>query len=561
MYEILITLPNSAKLVGLSGTPISGNVNELAVLFNLLLRKDIFDYNTFDVDYTYHIPFVEFDYRALTHATMVEYNAARTAYLTALNINTIRNEQTICDIISPVVSFFDNIKHLMPKSELQAGLTLEGYNNDGGLLYGIDLLDVPAIQVANIALLTGNRFMTDMNSLSSAYTMNPMPPTEAEKIAVFREYKVRATLPRFRFKHAHLDILNRAIDNALADPLAGPANMLFASKSHKLMFFTYHLALYNLIVSSEPIYASIPEQKMILKHLKETNIKFFKVILNILKHPDKRHIVYIEHQRAILPFFKYMQLFCYSEYVDDSIDPTVAVLSPVLTAELAQLQFPTIWLQHPAPVADAEIDTTVDNYNAHIGVGGKKFAFVTGEGNDMEKDILDSYMLNYKTEGKRVMDREDLLQKYKDQGIDVANRRNDLNVVVLNSAGTEGTNFPKTDYIHILELYGNCSKLYQTIARIVRTCAHNLLPKPPGAPVVPGAPIAPCADGTLGNDHCGIVYPILYLTNTDDDRDRYGRLMITQDRFIPYLNMIKKCSIECTATAGGNCLVNNPIYT
>jgi hypothetical protein len=41
-------------------------------------------------------------------------------------------------------------------------------------------------------------------------------------------------------------------------------------------------------------------------------------------------------------------------------------------------------------------------------------------------------------------------------------------------------------------------------------------------------------------------YPILYLTNTDDDKDRYERLMVAQDMFIPYLNLLKRCSIECS---------------
>ena len=558
MYTILMTLPNSAKLVGLSGTPISGNVNELAVLFNLLLRMDTFSYETFSIDYPIHEGFVDFHYQAIaaTNAlTAGAYNRQRTDYLRDLNTKTIRNEVAIRDIISPVISFFDNIKHLMPQATLAPGLLLQGYNNDGTFLYGIDLLNVNPIQQANIDALTGNSFLTRMKSISSAYTMSLMPATDAQKRAIYTIYQRRKNLAIFGYKASHIPLLQKAIDTAIRFPAHGAANMAIETELEKIRFFTYHIALYNLIISSAPIYASIADQKVILRHLKITNIKFFKVIMNILRNPDKRHLVYIEHQRAILPFLKYMQLFCYTEYTG-AVNPNVPVASPAQTPDL---EFPMQFLQQQ-PVADAEIDPVVHAYNAHIGGGGKKIAFVTGEGHG-EKDIFKSYLMYRGNEGKRVMDRETLLREYKNQGIDVPSRQNDLNVVVLNSAGTEGTNFPKTDYIHILELYGNCSRLYQTIARIVRTCAHNAMPKPPGAPVAPGVPIAPCADGNAGNDHCGVVYPILYLINTDDEKRKYGNMLIEQDKFIPYLNMIKRCSIECSANPAGNCLIKALPYT
>ena len=159
----------------------------------------------------------------------------------------------------------------------------------------------------------------------------------------------------------------------------------------------------------------------------------------------------------------------------------------------------------------------------------KMYMFLTGKGEGEGEDTNNANIKWVNKEGQFRGDdakKEDMINIFNKAPLDSR-----LNVIILNSAAAEGITLKKVNYVHLLQIPANMSRLYQIVGRAVRNCTHS----------------------SLDNIENQFVTPILYVAThpsipDDQNRDilRYEKIVQYNDRNLPYLKLLKQAAIDCT---------------
>lgn len=317
--------------------------------------------------------------------------------------------------------------------------------------------------------------------------------------------------------------------------------------------------------------------------LQQYSSKFYEIIKTILENPNELHIVYIEFLQIIIPFVRALESNNFTEYdeLKDiifsggngdgevtennkrkrnlSIDATnqnikrqkntskklkkMSNTKKVLKKYISKTKsekinhsnkeikvrrttrkgIPTFKVKEQ----EEEERKNIIEYNSKF-----KYMFLTGSGDEPDSELktFTKYLLN-KNEGKT---------ENKDKLINIFNSEKNkkgqrINVVILNSAASEGITLKNVRYVHMLHPPSNMSRLFQIFGRAIRTCSHSKLEE-------------------NERDVCAILYLSSYSQQYKQkqltielltrDEEKYEEIVNENDKNIPYLNLLKPNAID-----------------
>lgn len=473
------------KIICLSGTPIINTPLELAVLFNMLKGTAIFNLDTFDADYSTEKTPYRYSYTT-------ESNQVRAQHMRAILNNTkVANAETFISLIAGLVSYFGNISRLLPRVRLLEH-TKCGFNNEGHPLFSIKECVMSDDQYHKIDRL---RTLTSRERTEVAESRTQAQNTAVKEDKSVNQYLIGMKNISYDFATTIDDGNKYTLPTATQDGLFPDAQKIQARRTAIDEFYNTHLVTYKTMV--EPAENNLIQSN---EDMRKHSIKIYDICDHIERNKDKKHIIYCESKRVNVILARALRKYMgYRELVGTSKAP--------------MLPDTFYYLFLTGKGGDDVTDTTpsaVEN-SAIDGITGIKkstnIAFTEGQfrGNDVQKEVM----------------------------IDLFNANpldSKFNVIILNSAAAEGITLKKVNFVHLLQVPSNMSRLYQIIGRSIRNCTHSML------------------------DHEDqYVTPILYLAThpsipARENRDivKYESIVQDNDQNIPYLQLLKQAAIDCT---------------
>jgi hypothetical protein len=256
--------------------------------------------------------------------------------------------------------------------------------------------------------------------------------------------------------------------------------------------------------------------------------KMYTIIQTISSNLDKLHIVYNEKLEFTIPFLRALQA---NGFIQNNYTPNTESKMKPLTAQKST-ETKTKSKKKP----EAEAASEQEPYEE----GQKRYILYTGCSSD-RPDVnarIDGYFnrhLFIKDKEGNCMDPEtrtsqlNVFKKY--------DNRNGkyTQVIIINSAAAEGVSMKNIRYVHLLGLPPNMSKLYQIIGRGRRNCSHKDLQ---------------VEDRTIT--------PILYLM--PDENKKYNEMVESNNKSIPFYNMLIESSIDCSLSRARTENIDNVGY-
>jgi hypothetical protein len=558
LFGELMHRPHTTQVLLLSATPIVKNPFEIAIAVNILARHMLLPINesVFEHNYGSVTPLPPYNY------TMT--NVARELNI-AINIVTrIKNEDYFKQLCSGSISYFGNIRTMMPTLTLLPGHKYI-YNNDG--IPFISIIEC-ALTVAECIWMKYLQFVCD-----TAHGGAGHPQFATLKLA-FVDCAFRLNFPRqnmaraatrhlaadafltstgrhpqvanitTRFTHSFQSFLDESLEaNVIAGiliPVVKPSPHASASASASAPPAPPALPAPPASASAPPAppasasappappappasasaSASAPAPLSALElavpavELGELllNSKIARLIVEIRSNMTQRHVIYIN-----------------SRYV-----------SVIIGRVLNMLGF--------MEINDINRSSFSDELKAHEGI--KKlfasnqtpyFAFLRGESED---DIDPVTMFKYTQDEGNAKNKAEMIKLFKDPTHD-----NRFKILIINNCVAEGITLPRVDKIHIFSLPYDLAKLQQIVARVHRNCVH-----PPGGRVTPLLYLSVGGERTVVNkDWYTNFYPDYpewqaYARSVPLESDVEITKLVdninTNDKLLQYYRVLKECSIE-----------------
>lgn len=496
----------------LSGTPIVDTPAELAILFNML-RGDgtLFDVKNFHRTYTMENmprPYV-YSYSNTQREEQLHH---------ILHTARIKREEDFKRRIYGTISYFGNIKSLLPSIILTPDVLRRsfpevlpenikyGYNNDGQPLFFIKECAMTSTQYIRMRVL---QILIDLLNTERNVDGNTEKKVKNEYLytfkSIFYEFGMiidiniggtdfAAYLYQLIAENINLtaeEILNshenkyKTIRDALPQikrqfTLTQPTEFIKTNIEREedvREFFTNNFKDFLRLVSG--IEADVFARDDDLTLLRDYSCKIYEICRHIQQNSDKKHIIYCESRRVNVVLARALRAYCnMTEYMGDNTSSSASARN--------------------------------------------MYMFLTGSGKDDPNSIY------FNNEGKlRVgsVEKEQMIKYFNEPN-------NDVKVVILNSAAAEGITLKGVNFVHILEIPPNMSRLYQIIGRAIRNCTH-----------------IDYTDKT--------VVPILYIAThpagvsesfPNRNIENYVDIVNRNDAFLPYLKLLKQTSLDCLLT-------------
>ena len=272
------------KIMCLSGTPIVNNVNELAVLFNILTKSRRFNVLDFSNNYSLTTPIPTYDI-----------NQIQSDQVSSINAITINNSDDLKERIYGLISYFGSIQKLMPRIDLSRAEgnpippNRVGVDNNGRPLYYIKECPIGKGQYEKILRIYNDIPNIRVPKPGSPETMPNRNAIITNFISSMNDYvcdiNTNGYVPFFVDKRLEGDFLNTAYPEAVRS------------------FFTNNMADFQNYLLQTPTYNANNN----LDSIKNVSIKYYEVIKKIFENPDERHVVYIENKFLSVPFAKLLQ--------------------------------------------------------------------------------------------------------------------------------------------------------------------------------------------------------------------------------------------------------------
>jgi hypothetical protein len=300
--------------------------------------------------------------------------------------------------------------------------------------------------------------------------------------------------------------------------------------------------------------------------LKKYSTKFYEIIDCILKNPNDLHVVYIEFLQVIIPFVRALQANNFSEFTfsgggntinsqnmsppnkrqkitssislqinGKKITPTETekkVVKPFIkTNKKYKQQIPQIPKKSTRKrKLNSKYYSASSQTNEQSPSIKKKYMFLTGSGTSSENisSKLTKCLQDFK-EGK-TFNKNEMIDKF---NADENKNGQKINVVILNSAASEGITLKNVRFVHMLHPPANMSRLFQIFGRAIRTCSHSKLTEE-------------------NRNVCAILYLASNKQNENDetvvtktkDEQKFEDIVNENDANIPYLKFLKTNAID-----------------
>lgn len=477
------------KIICLSGTPIINNPLELAVLFNMLKGASIFNLDTFALDHGTHTT----EQQPYSYSYTTESNQDRAQnFKTMLSNTTINNAGAFITKIAGLVSYFGNISRLLPRVQMLDPTQFKyGINNEGEPLFSIKECVMSDDQYRKIERI---QFLTKRNTEDAIAGQGQDTTFKGEGST--NQYLIGMKVISYDFSVTMDDGGKYNLPTAKQEGLFPDATKTQARRTAITDFYNTHLRTYKAMV--EPAENNlIPSNDEMRKH----SIKIYEICAHIERNKDKKHIIYCESKRVNVILARALRKYMnYRELIGTKQEPMNA--STFYYLFLTGKGSDDANVNNPVTIENSAID----GIDVQTKETKQNITFTEGQfrGNDVQKEAM----------------------------IDLFNSEplpSQLNVIILNSAAAEGITLKKVNFVHLLQVPANMSRLYQIIGRSIRNCTHSML--------------AP-------DDQ--YVTPILYLAThpsipekDNSDIIKYESIVRANDKNIPYLYLLKQAAIDC----------------
>lgn len=522
--------PNNLKVLCLSGTPIVNDPGELAVLFNMLSGNEhLFNVRNFRNIYGLVGNLQKYEYSFTNEERQRHIN-------NIINGSFINNAVDFQKKIYGLLSYFGNIPRLLPnipkitdreilaKSFGDGGAAANikcGFNNDGNVLFFIKECQMSEEQYNRIRIM--NSLIKLTKTAGAAATAMTTAPTTAVAVTLTETAVPKSTPSQneyligfktisydFAINIDAIDAIKPAILQIIQDipndkqitratltnnntikeninsieelKLLRWEKTFLTEKNEryrkiKQIYNKFFNSFLELIIHENPTFSGAAEAADI-EYLKNYSCKIYEICQHIRRNPNEKHIIYCETRRVNVILARALRAYCnYEEW-----------------------------------------------YKGSVSAGKKGYMFLTGSSVDRNEEEDDVFIKYYANEGKLRGD-----PVHKEFMIDYFNgdENKSVNVVILNSAAAEGITLKGVNYVHLLQVPPNMSRLYQIIGRAIRNCTHE-------------------------NYQNKTVTPILYiathpkiLNENNSDITRYTKIVNTNDAILPYLGLLKKTAVDC----------------
>jgi hypothetical protein len=490
------------KMICLSGTPIITRAFELAILFNLLSGKKVFDLAKFEKEFNVvYTPNTSKKIQSYKYSLLDETNALRIQNMQNINDHCrVNNDATFIANVRGLISYFGNIKTLLPRIRLSDTNpdNRRGYNNDGDELFLIKMCPMSDEQYAKITIIESITKKTDPNAKNvvHSYVSNIHAMSYDFAMTIDNPNDI-ATLDTD--KTHNIQILQRTV-------------VRDENINH---FFTNNMTTYRTMVENPTGNNAIPSNEDMKSH----SIKIYEICKHIRENPNRKHIVYCESRRVNVILARALRKYMnYTEFTgtNPSINETSSsFMYMFLTGKGSDME-------DFNNVPDTTDDDVILENTVIDGV-------ITPANNKPPSKKATANYIKY-TEGQ--FRGNDVQKEKMIDAFNAAPIRSKLNVTILNSAAAEGITLKKVNFVHLLQVPANMSRLYQIVGRAIRNCTHTSL-----------------------DDEDRFVTPILYIAThpqiepkKNADINKYNKIVRINDNNIPYLNLLKRASIDCALT-------------
>ena len=493
---------NNLRALFLSGTPIVNNPAELGILFNMLKG----DEHLFDVDDFNKI------YELENKPPPYKYNFTNTERETQLHhlleVSTVKNAEKFKQKTYGLLSYFGNIQSLLPQVSLsndETGNLKYGYNNDGKPLFLIKECTMTKAQYTRVRLLdilidllstktdnsikAENEYLINFKTISYdvAFMPNLNIKYEGDDYNIMQLlYNLIHDNPNVTTKEILYgnDEKYKIIKNMLNEiktklNLPKKNEFLYSVRNRKEgvsnFYRDYFIKLEELINAPEA--QEFKDDKTNGDVLHDYSCKIYEICQTIKQNLKKKHIIYCESRRVNVILARALRAYCNMiEYMGNDV---------------------------------------VSSENMYM--------FLTGVGEDNPEDDIFKY---YNNEGKLRVN-----PVKKEEMIDYFNNQDKIKVVILNSAAAEGITLKQVNFVHLLQVPPNMSRLYQIIGRAIRNCTHKN-----------------AVDKTVKPILYFAVPPVGVISFKNRNIEAYEDIVNKNDTFLPYLKLLKNSSIDCSLT-------------